>query len=318
MRRRSPGHLLDHRRQAVERAHADRRPPARRAARAVLGVAGADEVSDALLVRDLDGLDRASGRLGDQGGDLVLRVELRAGHVVDHVLVAVLHERADGDRSAVGARDVRRPPIAGVVPVAARPDRGDAERHAQLGIEAHAEDRVGDSAFAHQVVGSGVLLNHERGIRRRRVQARCVDNSFHSLHDRSVDRRAVLLETPSDVHRADQEDAVGARERRPERLRLIEVAEAHIDPALSEVRELLRRARDEHDVGGRQLLEHETGGETAQLAGGAGDQDAHRSTGWEPVIVTPGRIAERSVGEPNAADGRWLGEPARLASRGLG
>ena len=85
----------------------------------------------------------------------------------------------------------------------------------------------------------------------------------------------MLLGAALEIDRADQQRAVDAGERVGERGRLGEVRVPHDRTTLGERGERFRRPRQQHDVGGVEVLEEQVGHLPAEVAGRSGNRDGH-------------------------------------------
>ncbi len=115
--------------------------------------------------------------------------------------------------------------------------------------------------------------------------ARGVDDVLHPGGNGGGDRSGMLLAPgarPTDGVGADDQDAVDAGEGSGERIRIVEIAGAHLDPARRQILELGRiaRHRDHTDAAPReQQLDHAP----AELAIGTGHQKGLLLVAHRPV-----------------------------------
>ena len=196
----------------------------------------------------------------------------------------VLRQHADGDRDAVVAADDRDAALAGVLRLVARLKCGNGHRRRhRFGIEAVAEVGVSETRLLDHLLGREVVELLDPGVARRAAaEDRGVDDVAHAVGDRRLHRGGVLLDAAADAHRRDQQHLLAAFHRRLERGRIVEVGPPDRRPALGEVGQPLRRARQQDEVFRRHLVQQQLRRRIAEVAGRAGDDDlAHVSS---PVL----------------------------------
>ena len=168
------------------------------------------------------------------------------------------------------------PPLAGG-------DRG-GHRGVEDGITVHAvaQDRIGEAAGLEQLLGAVVVDAHQRRVALIGAEIRRVRDPSYPRELRGLDRIAVLPDAVSDLVPADEQHLFGPARGRHERLRTVEVTEAHIAPELCVFRELVRLARHQDELRWVHLSEQPLEGHAAEIARSPCNQCFH---GCHPVCV---------------------------------